>query len=250
MKNNRIQSVTLALLLILAGGSFSRADDSSTAASTTDTRLREALRDTVAQLRDAQNQNFTLQTAQAQSEKDNADLKAKLQADDDQIKALTTQAVTQKAASDQSIADLNGQVADLTGQTQRLTDAIKQWKDAYNQVAQLQAATEAQRVQFAAKAAAAQRLVDDRESKNFELYKVGSEILNRYEQFSLGEALEAKEPFIGLTRIKLENLVQDYNQRLLDHVVTTTGQPAAPNGSASVAVAKPEMKHASSAPQP
>ena len=58
------------------------------------------------------------------------------------------------------------------------------------------------------------RKVDDREAKNYELFKLANEILTRYEKFGLGEALTAREPFTGLTRVKLENLVQDYQDTL------------------------------------
>jgi hypothetical protein len=43
---------------------------------------------------------------------------------------------------------------------------------------------------------------------------LSNEILTRYEKFSLGEALAAREPFIGLTRVKLENLTQDYSDKI------------------------------------
>lgn len=222
MKTNSLLRAGLATFLLLIAAHVLRADDA--APSPTETRLREALRNTMLQLRDAQNQIVTAQTAQAQSDKQNADLKAQVDAQAAQIKTLTDQSVADKAASDKTIEDLNSQVTDLTGQNGRLSDALKQWKDAYNQVAQLVTAKEAARAQLAAQAAALQRLVDDRESKNFALYQVGSEILTRYEQFSLGEAITAKEPFVGVSRVKLENLVQDYKNKLLDHAVTS-GQP-------------------------
>jgi len=243
----------VVILLLWLAVRVSPADDS--APSTTESRLRDALRNTMLQLRDAQNQIVTLQVAQAQSDKDNTDLKAKVDAQDGQIKTLTDQAVADKAASDKSIADLNSQVADLTGQNGRLTDAVKQWKDAYDQVSQLETAKEAERVKFAIQAAELQRLVDDRESKNFALYKLGSEILTRYEQFSLGEALTAKEPFVGMTRVKLENLVQDYKGKLLNQAVTS-GQPLppAPVSPATPSVpagAKPEkLTQSGSSPNP
>jgi hypothetical protein len=51
------------------------------------------------------------------------------------------------------------------------------------------------------------------------LFTVGEEILNRYSKFGFGEALAAREPFTGLTRTKLETLVQGYQDRLLDNVI-------------------------------
>jgi hypothetical protein len=201
------------------------------APSTTETRLREALRDTAAQLSDAQNQVVTLQATQAQSDKDNADLKTKADALTAQVAALTKQSADDKVASDKAIVDLNAQVTDQTGQIARLNQALTEWKTAYNQVAQLAAAKEEARAKLALQAALLQRTVDDREAKNIALYKTGSEILTRYEKFSLGDAIGAKEPFVGLTRVKLENLVQDYKDRLLNQTVTP-GQPPASSPSA------------------
>jgi chromosome segregation ATPase len=214
------------VLAIVASLSFNtlRAQD---APSNTETRLREALRDTTLQLRDEQNQAITLQAAKDQADKDNADLKAKVDAVTAQLATLSKQSADDKAASDKSISDLNAQVTDLTGQVARLNDSLTEWKNAYNQATQLATATEAARAKLALEAALLQRTVDDRERKNLELYKTGSEILTRYEKFGLGDAIGAKEPFVGLSRVKLENLVQDYKNKLLDRTVIS-GQPPDP----------------------
>ena len=63
------------------------------------------------------------------------------------------------------------------------------------------------------------RKLEDRERKNAELFKLGNEILTRYEKFGLGDALAAREPFTGLARVKLENLVQDYQDKIADQKV-------------------------------
>ena len=56
-------------------------------------------------------------------------------------------------------------------------------------------AKEAERAKLQTQGIELQRRVDDRERKNAELFKTGMEILTRYEKFSLGDALSAKEPF-------------------------------------------------------
>ena len=206
-----------------------------------ESRLRSALRDTMLQLRDAQNQAVTLQAAQAQNDKDKADLQAKVDALTAQLKSVSDQAAADKQDSDKAISDLKAQVADQTGQIGRLTDGVKQWKDAYNQAAQLATEKEAARAQIAMQAALLQRTVDDREAKNLALYQLGKEILTRYEQFGLGDAIAAKEPFTGMAKVKLENLVQDYKNKLLDQAITT-GQPLPPAPSASPAAAQNSNK--------
>jgi len=179
------------------------------------------------QLRDAQNQAVTLQAQVTQDDADKKDLQAKLDALSAQLKTVSDQAAADKADATKQITDLKADVDDKTGQIGRLNDGIKQWKIAYDQTAQLAAGNEAARKQYAIQAATLQRTVDDREVKNLALYKLANEILTRYEKFGLGEALEAKEPFVGLSRVKLETLVQDYKNKILDQAITS-GQPPRP----------------------
>jgi chromosome segregation ATPase len=221
---------TALFAFLLATHLALRADDE---AATTESRLRQALRDTTLQLRDAQNQIVTLETAQEASDAANKDLQAKVDSLTSQVHDLTKQSADDKAAADQAIAALNAKVADQSAQIARLTAE----KDALNNDCQQQtllaAAKEAARAQLALQVALLQRTVDDREYKNLQLYKTGNEILTRYEKFSLGDALAAKEPFVGLTRVKLENLVQDYKDKLLNETVTPGQPPSAPPAGAT-----------------
>ncbi len=43
-----------------------------------------------------------------------------------------------------------------------------------------------------------------------------NDILTRYEKFGLGDALTAREPFTGITRVKLQSLFEDYQDKLVD----------------------------------
>ena len=221
MNRKLLFPIVIALALILIRPAL--ADDQQTPS--TETRLRQALRDTMLQLRDAQNQGVTLQATQAQSEKDKADLQAKVDALMAQVKSVTDEAATDKAAADAAITDLKSQVTDQTGQIARLNEGLKKWKTAFDETAQIAIAKEAARAQLELQVALLQRTVDDRETKNLALFKLGNDILTRYEKFSLGDALFAKEPFIGVSRVKLETLVQDYRNKLLDQAITT-GQTA------------------------
>jgi len=224
---NPMPLLVLVLLLLPAG--ISRADEAADAAATEARmrQLRDALKGLTVQVRDAQNQVVAAQAAQAVSEAANKDLQAKVDDLTAKLTAATTQAAADKTASDKAIADLTSQLTEKTTQNGLLSEDLKKQKEAYTQVAQLEAQKEAERLKLAAQSILLQRLVTDREVKNLELFKTGNEILTRYEQFSLGNALAAKEPFVGLTRVKLENLVQDYKDKLLDHAVVS-GQPPAP----------------------
>jgi chromosome segregation ATPase len=268
----------LALALCVAGAT---ADDQQ---ATTESRLRDALRNTMMQVNDAQAQVATLQAAQAQSDKDKADLQAKVDALTAQLKSANEQAIADKATSDKAIADLKQgnqdlvtemvdtltiqinllnkagtddkstlekSIADMKTKNPDLTKAldtyssdIQLWKTGYDQYVQFANQTEAAREKLAAQAIMLQRLVDDRERKNLDLYNTAQEILTRYEQYGLGEALLAKEPFIGVTKVKLQELVQDYKDKLLSEKIkigeppSTPPQASAKSGALSASVDK------------
>jgi peptidoglycan hydrolase CwlO-like protein len=191
------------------------------------TAMQAKLREFQGQLQDAQNQAVTLQAQVTQDEADKKALQDKVDALNAQLKTVSDQAMADKADMTKRIATLQGQTDDQKRQITTLTATIAQWHKAYDQTAQLAAGNEAARKQYAIQAALLQRTVDDREVKNLALYKLANEILTRYEKFGLGEALEAKEPFIGVTRVKLETLVQEYKDKILDQAVTSR-QPLAP----------------------
>jgi DNA repair exonuclease SbcCD ATPase subunit len=214
-------------LVSLLSPSVGRADDAA-AQATTESRLRDALRGAMLQLRDAQGQVATLQASQAQSDKDNADLKTKIDTLTSQIASLTKQSADDKAASDKAIADLKSQNADLTTQIAKLNDALAAWEKDDKQYIQLARDKEAARAQLAAQAIMLQRVIDDRETKNLALFNLGNDILTRYEKFSLGDALGAKEPFTGISRVKLQELVQDYKDKISDQRVTPGQAPTTP----------------------
>jgi chromosome segregation ATPase len=212
------------------------ADDA--AANHTDDRMREALRNTMLQLRDAQNQVATLQASQAASDQQNTDLKAKLDTMTTQLAAVSKQAADDQADSQKTIADLKSQVADQTAEVARYASAIDEWKKAYAQVTGQSKAREAARIDLAGKVIVLQRMVDDRERQNLDLFKTGNDILDRYQNFSLGDVLASKEPFIGVNRVHLQEQVQDYKDKLLDSKVRmgqVSPAPAAPVPATSAA---------------
>ena len=229
-KNPHLSLIAFVLLSLLSPG-VGRAEDAAQA--TTESRLRDALRSTVQQLQDAQGQVAVLQASQAQSDKDNADLKAKIDALTARIASLTKQSADDKAASDKALADLKSQNADLTAQIAKLNDALAAWEKDDKEYVELSKAKEAARAQLAVQVIMLQRVVDDRETKNLALFNLGNEILARYDKWSLGDALSAKEPFIGISRVKLQELVQDYKDKISDQRVTPGQTPTTPPATAA-----------------
>lgn len=180
-------------------------------------KLREQLRGVMLQLRTAQTDAANGQAAAAAAEQKNKDLAAKLDALDKRNAALVKQSSADKSASDESIATLNGKLADRDKRIVQYTEALEKWKDGYQKAADLARAKEEERAKLAAEIIVHQRTIADRESKNIALFNTSTEVLDRYENYSLGKALAAREPFIGTTRVKVENLVQGYKDKILDN---------------------------------
>ena len=164
-------------------------------------KLREALRNTMLQLRTAQNDRAALQASQTESE-------AKIKTLTVQVDKLTKEA----AAAEKTASDQGAQLA-------KFKESVQNWGAAYKQLADLATAKETARAKLANDVISLQRHVADQQTKNAAMFRTANEILTRYERFGLGDALAAKEPFVGITRVKLENLVQDYQDKLLDEKI-------------------------------
>lgn len=198
-----------ALALVIAATGSLRAAD---AQDPVLTRMREALKNTMLQLRDAQTQVATLQATQAQNEAKIKDLEA-------QVAKITKQSSDDKLAADKTIADLKDQLAAQDKRNAAQVEAIGKWKKSYDALLAQAREIDAKRAEFAGKCIVLQRKVDDQQRRNLAMYDLGLEILARYKRFGLGEALTAREPFTGLTRVKFENLIQDYGDKLADQKI-------------------------------
>jgi hypothetical protein len=155
-------------------------------------------------LRAAETERNTLISDKAQLEQEKKTLTAKVDALNKQVAADKVQLDTLEAKQ-KELDDTK--------------DSLAKWKAAYEQIQTAAQKSEAERAKFASESIILKRKVEDRERKNLELFKTANEVLTRYERFALGEALSAKEPFTGITRVKLENQVQDYQDKIADQRV-------------------------------
>jgi chromosome segregation ATPase len=172
------------------------------------------------QLRTSQTDAANALAAHAAAEKKNADLTAKAADLEKRVAAQIKQSNSDKTASDESIAKLNNKVTEREKRIAEYTEALEQWKTGYQKAAEVARAKEDERAKLAAEATVLKRTVADRESKNIALFNTSNEILDRYESYAMGKALGAREPFIGATRVKIENLVQGYKDKILDHRIS------------------------------
>ncbi len=166
-----------------------------------DNRMRDALRNTMLQLRSCETEKATLQAGKVEADEVN--------------KRLTEKADSLAAKSSKA----EKTVAEQADQIEKFKAAIEKWQASYQQATDLASKKESEGAKLAANVILLQRQVEDLQRKNASLFATGNEILTRYEHFGLGDALHAKEPFVGITRVKLENLVQDYRDKLADQKI-------------------------------
>ena len=173
-----------------------------------DARTQQAMRTMTTRLRAAETERDSLQTAKAQSDQEKKALTERLD-------ALTKQAT----ADSKALAATKTQLTERETENAQLQDSLQKLQLSQTHAVEIAQKTESERAKLAGQVIELRRKLADREAKNLALSKLGNEILTRYERFGLGDALAAKEPFTGIARVKLENLVQDYQDKLADQRV-------------------------------
>jgi hypothetical protein len=222
------RAIALAVLVLAATSGRGHAAESDT-----ETRLREALRASITQVRSLEDERAALLARQAEADKRLDALRQEVEALNRQLAERPQGARTpERPARDDRIVALNAQyeqaVAEFNRRLVAQNDAIakqgetlEKWKAAYNEAAGLARSREAERAKLAEQVTGLDQRAGACVAKNLELFNVASDILGRYAAMDLGDVLAAREPFIGLKRVELQNLVQDYQDKLLDQKVST-----------------------------
>jgi chromosome segregation ATPase len=169
-------------------------------------RLRDALRSATAQTRSLEDQRTVLQAKLAEADREKVVLKAQI----DAAKADLRQAEKQQR---ESVDEFNQRLAERD-------QTLEKWKAAYEEAATVARSKDAERAKFEGEATAYKASTKSCQAKNTQLVKVGRELLQRYEGVTVGETIVTREPLIGLRRVEIQNLLQDYNDKILDQKVT------------------------------
>lgn len=196
--------LSLALLSFALAAPLHAAEEA-----TVESKLRDALRDTVLKLRDAQGQVAVALAAQIAAEEKIKELTAKNE-------TLNKTLIAERSTSTNMIAELNTKLEERGTVIIGLQAKLEKWKRSYSELTAFAAHKESERAKYQDKSIKLERQVANQQVKNLEMYKAGMETLNRYEKFGLGDAILAREPFVGTTRVKFENLIQDQADKLTD----------------------------------
>lgn len=169
-------------------------------------RLREALRGAIAQSRSLEDQRTVLQAKLTDAERQQAALKAQIEAAKAEVKQVAKQ-------HREAVDEFNQRLAERD-------ETLEKWKAAYEDAANVARAKDAERAKFEGQASAFKASVKACQAKNVQLAKVGRELLERYEAANFADMALASEPLVGVRRVEIQTLLQDYADKILDQKAT------------------------------
>jgi septal ring factor EnvC (AmiA/AmiB activator) len=187
------------------------------AQASTEDRLRDALRKTTADLRAAQDAQAAVQLQLDQTTKQRDALTAQIAELDAKLAAQPAPAPA-PAAPAAPAPDRSQEVRALQGQVQSLQAAIGKYQASYNDAVGLARGKDAQSRQAEQAAKSASEAAQACTEENAKLMGVADDILHLYTTAGFKTTvLGSYEPLLGLKRVELQNIVQDYEGRIRDH---------------------------------
>jgi chromosome segregation ATPase len=168
-------------------------------------RLRDALRSATAQLRSLEDQRAALQARQTVVERE----RDRLQKENDAFKAQLKDA---EQANQKAVDDFNQRLGERD-------DTLEKWKSAYEEAANVARTKDAERAKSVSEATALKASNKSCEAKNAQLFKASDEMLTYFKSMNLLDALAVREPVFGIKRVELQNVLQDYRDKILDQKV-------------------------------
>lgn len=130
-----------------------------------------------------------------------------------------TQLQNQNTRAQEGNESLRDKIKEQHDKMQKLVDKYKELVVALRQV-------EAERGELHANHTAQTRQLEVCETRNLKLYEAGLEVLDKYENKGVWDALLQSEPVTQLKRVELENLVQDYKYRMAAQRVESAASAA------------------------
>jgi chromosome segregation ATPase len=229
----RRSACALAALILLAGvaaqAGAQTPQGSPGAGQSMEERLRNQLRITTSQLQDAQNELAALKAGKGGSAAPGAPAAP---SDLEAVKKELADSKAQLAGERRLRSKSDATEAAL----KQATEQVAQYKASYDQLMKLARTSEAERQRLAADAGFKQQAVAQCEAKNAALYAQGQEILRAYETVDIGTVLKSREPFATRSRVKYEQIAQEYGDKLyegrFDERSVAAPRPGAENAAA------------------
>ena len=182
-------------------------------------------------LRRLQQQAQQLEQARAQAEQDKAAALADKDAAERELEkfdATKRQLAGARAARSRMEARLKAVQTDKYALAARLADIEKQLADSMalqQATAHRLAQTESARKQTEGELSGTVRDLQSCRTHNDSLYTLGREMMQKYRDKSCKDALAQAEPFTGLKKVEVENLLETWRDRLDREKLSASGKP-------------------------
>jgi septal ring factor EnvC (AmiA/AmiB activator) len=225
---NRISAMIATALVMGCWTATPQASAQAPAPSAAEAKLREMLKTTTQRVTTAEAEAAALKAEKVTTDAKLKEQDEKLAAMGKRLEALDAELKESKETAKAKESELTAALAAKATDLANHQKSLDKWQAAHAEISAIAKKKEAERAHSAATSAAFERRVAELRTKNNELYKTGCDILDRYRDHSLGRAIAAREPFIGNTRTKMETLLQEYGDKLLDATADAKPDAAKP----------------------
>ena len=246
MSHPLLPGIALAATLLVACAAADAAHaQQAPAGQSMEERLRNQLRNTTAQLQQAQNELAVLKAGAGSQPAAKAGAAS---ADVEALKKELEAARAQLAGERQSREALRQSQQQGQALAEKAGAQIAQYRGAYDELLRMARGLDAERQRLAAETTAQKTALTQCEAKNAQLYAVGQEVLQAYETVDLGTVLSARQPFAAQSRVRYEQIAQQFGDKLYEGqfsaAAAAQAAPAAPSAqSASQPDAAPQKTH-------
>lgn len=177
-------------------------------------RLRAQLRAVTGQLQQAQNELALLKSGGSAAARAESPLEAEsLRAELAQSRQQLLRERETRSRRDAEVQAVQQQAREAVGKSSAQVD---QFRAAYNELLKMARVAEAERQRLAETATAQQIAMAQCETKNKQLHALGKEVLQAYETLDLGTLIAARQPFAAKSRVKFEEVAQQYGDKLYE----------------------------------
>jgi chromosome segregation ATPase len=210
----RFSAGYLALLLLGATAFLAHSEEEDPT-----TKFREALRNTMLQLREAQANTAEMEAASVQSQMEAEKAKQALT-------ELQAALVEERNTAANQAGELRSALAQREEKIISLDAKIAKWEKDFAALTLKAHKTGQDLLHAKARITVLERAVAEQQVKNVEMKTIADEILDRYKRSGLGSAILAREPFISVNRGKLQTIMQDLETRIRAAAIRPTDAPA------------------------
>lgn len=184
-----------------------------------ESKLREALRSTMLQIREAQARTAEMESNMVLSQRETEKTRKELA-------ALQATMVEERTAAANQAAEMRSVLEERAGRITALEAQVAKWDADYKKSTTRALKAENALAHAKARIGTLERLAAEQQVKNIEMKETADEILDRYQRHGLGSAILAREPFITVNRAKLQTIMQDLETRIRAATIVPAGTPS------------------------